>query len=103
MPKTTPTRDLPIPASARPREVITGTSLETGNTVTVRRFGPLARGGAPIEWVRWTVTYPDGDRASWAKQYTGANLARLPAELDEIERDLATDPDVTAVTRTQGP
>ncbi|MBR7830769.1 hypothetical protein KDK95_30985 [Actinospica sp. MGRD01-02] len=102
MPKTAPTRNLPIPRSAPLTDAITATSKKTGNTITVQRFGPLTRGGEAIEWARWTVTYPDETRESWAKQYTGANLARLTAELDETERDLAADPDVINLTRTTG-
>jgi len=102
MPKTAPTRDLPIPRSAPLTHTITATSKETGNTLTVQRFGPLTRGGEAIEWARWTVTYPDGTRQRWAKQYTGANRDRLGAEFEEIERDFAADPDITGLTRTTG-
>ena len=102
MPASAPTRNLPIPRSAPITHTITATSRTTGNTLTVQRFGPLTRGGGPIEWVRWSVTYPDGARQRWAKQYTGANRVRLAAEFDEIEHDLATDPDVTDLIRTIG-
>lgn len=101
--KTSPTGDLVIPRSARLRETVTASSRKDGDTIAVTRYGPLTRHGAPIEWVRWTLTRPDGTSHRWARQYTGANLTALDADFDEMERDLRGDKHVTAVTRTKGP
>lgn len=97
-----PTTDLVIPLSARLRETLTAASRKEGNRITVERYGPLQRHGAPIEWVRWTVTRPDGSSERWAMQYTGANLAGLDEEFAEMERDFTADPRITDVSRTQG-
>lgn len=102
-PATPPTRNLPIPRSAPVRATITASSRRDGATIAVTRHGPLCRQGALIEWVRWTLTRPDGTRDQWARQYTGANLAHLDAEFDALEGDLRTDRHIVNVARTQGP
>jgi hypothetical protein len=80
------TRRVQILRSAPLTDRIAGRSREDGTVITVERYGPLTRGGAPIEWVRWTRTGPTGHREGWAEQVTGARLATLGAELDASER-----------------
>jgi hypothetical protein len=96
----TPTADVPIPRSAPLTERITATSRTGGTTVTVERYGPLRRAGRPIEWVRWSVAYPDGQQRRWACQATGSTQAALDGEFDRLERDLRADRQITDVTRT---
>ncbi len=96
----TPTSDVPIPRSAPLRDRLTAAARTDGTTVTVERYGPLRRAGAPIEWVRWTVAYPDGRQRRWTSQATGANQATLDAEFDQLEGDLRADRRITDVTRT---
>lgn len=92
-------KDLPIPRSAPVRETLTAASRIGGNKITIERLGPLRRRGRPIEWIRMTLIRADGTRERWAQQYTGANLTRLSAEFDEMERDFRADRRITDVTR----
>lgn len=96
----TPTANVPIPRSAPLRERLTAAARTGGTTVTVERYGPLRRAGAPIEWVRWTVDYSDGSQRRFACQATGSTQAALDAEFDQLERDLRADQQITDVTCT---
>lgn len=93
-----PTRNLVIPRSAKLTDTITGTNAH-GAQITIQRYGPLVRGGKPIEWVRWERRNPDGTTQRWAEQVTGRRLRTIDAELDKIEADFAAL--ATGATRTR--
>ncbi|GAA1966489.1 hypothetical protein [Catenulispora subtropica] len=90
--------DVPIPRSAKLTDTITGTNAH-GAQVTVQRYGPLVRGGKPIEWIRWERRNTDGTTQRWAEQVTGRRLRTIDTELDKIEADFAAL--ATGSTRTR--
>ena len=83
-----PTSRVAIPRSAKRTDTISGTNVH-GCQITVERYGPLIRGGKPIEWIRYGRRNPDGTRQSWAEQVTGRRLTTLDAEFDKVEEQFA--------------
>ena len=80
-----------IPRSANLTESFTGSDAR-GIRVTCRRYGPLTRGGKPIEWVAWEQVMPSGTTRAFNEQATG----RCIATIDDTFAHLATNYTVNA-------
>ena len=106
MGSTAPTRTAyQIPRSAIVVETLTLTPSDPeNNTILIERLEPKhTHASGPIQWLRWTVTYPDGGSDRWATRASGGNIAKLAAELDQLESDSARDPDIASATRAAHP
>jgi hypothetical protein len=74
-----------IPRSAKLTESFTGTDAR-GIRITCHRYGPLTRGGKPIEWVSWEQVMPSGTTRAVNEQVTGRRIATI----DDAFAGLAT-------------